>query len=58
MDYRSEYGRAREQLAKWFAEGKIRSKETIVKGGLDAAEKALVDLFRGVNTGELLTRRP
>jgi len=53
MDYRSRYPQAREQLAKWVAEGKLRSKETIIRGGLDAAEKALVDLFKGVNTGEL-----
>jgi len=54
MDYRSEYDQGREQLAKWVAEGKLKSKETIVKGGLEAAEQALVDLFRGANTGKLL----
>jgi len=53
MDYRSEYGRAREQLAEWFAEGKLKSKETVINGGLDGAERALVDLFKGVNTGTL-----
>ena len=52
MDYRKEYDQGREQLAKWVAEGKIKSKETIVKGGLEAAEQGLVDLFRGANTGE------
>jgi len=58
MDYLSEFGQAREQLAKWFAEGRIKSKETIVKGGLDAAETALVDLFKGVNTGAAKTSTP
>ena len=52
MDYRSEYGKAREQLAEWVTQGKIKSQETIVKGGLEAAEKALVGLFKGANTGE------
>ena len=52
MDYVSEFGQAREQLAKWFTEGRIKSKETVVTGGLDAAETALVNLFKGANTGE------
>ena len=53
FDYTSEYASARKQLAQWLAEGKIQRKETIVKGGLHAAEKALVGLYEGVNTGRL-----
>lgn len=54
FDYTSEYAAARKQLAQWLAEGKIQRKETIVKGGLQAAEKALVGLYEGVNTGKFL----
>lgn len=52
LDYASQYPSAREQLARWLAEGKIQRKETIVTGGLEKAEQALVDLYQGVNTGE------
>ena len=38
----------------WLAEGKIKKNETIIKGGLKAAEQGLVDLFRGINSGKLL----
>jgi len=51
FDYAKEYPAAREQLAQWLAEGKLQRKETIVKGGLEAAEQALVDLYNGINTG-------
>jgi len=45
------YPEARRDLAQWLSEGKLKRKETIVKGGLPAAEQALRDLYRGVNTG-------
>ena len=54
FDYAKRYGEARKELVKWLEEGKIKRKETIVKGGLKHAEKALVDLYDGVNTGKLL----
>ncbi|EKD14949.1 uncharacterized protein L3040_003855 [Drepanopeziza brunnea f. sp. 'multigermtubi'] len=54
FDYIPQYPAARAELAKWLSEGKLQRKETIIKGGLKAAEKALVDLYNGVNTGKLL----
>ena len=54
FDYASQYGKARKELAQWLAEGKIKRKETIIKGGLKNAEQALVDLYKGVNTGEFI----
>jgi NADPH-dependent curcumin reductase CurA len=52
FDYAKEYPRALKELAQWLSEGKIKRKETIVKGGLGQAENALRDLYNGVNTGE------
>jgi NADPH-dependent curcumin reductase CurA len=52
FDYEKQYPQARKDLAQWLAEGKIKRKETIVKGGLKNAEQALVDLYKGVNTGK------
>lgn len=52
FDYAKQYPAARKELAQWLEEGKIQRKETIVKGGLKAAEDALVGLYKGVNTGK------
>ena len=46
------YGTARKELAQWLSEGKIQRKETVIKGGLKVADKALTDLYKGINTGE------
>ncbi|KAF2810856.1 NAD(P)-binding protein [Mytilinidion resinicola] len=54
FDFESEYPEARKELAQWLAEGKIKRKETILKGGLKEADKGLVQLYKGVNTGKLL----
>ncbi|KAK1753049.1 hypothetical protein QBC47DRAFT_51272 [Echria macrotheca] len=54
FDYAEEYNSARKQLAQWLSEGKIKRKETIVKGGLRAAEEAMNYLFKGKNTGKLM----
>ena len=54
FDYARQYGAARKELAQWLAEGKIKRKETVIKGGLKEAEKALVGLYKGLNTGKLL----
>jgi len=51
FDYVKEYPAARKELAQWLAEGKLQRKETILKGGLKAAEQGLVDLYNGINTG-------
>ena len=53
FDYVKEFAAAQKELAGWLAEGKIQRKETIIKGGLGAAEKGLVELYNGVNTGKL-----
>ncbi|KAF2465033.1 NADP-dependent leukotriene B4 12-hydroxydehydrogenase [Lindgomyces ingoldianus] len=53
-DYTAQFPKAKKQLAQWLSEGKLKRKETIIKGGLPKAEQALVDLFNGANTGKLL----
>jgi hypothetical protein len=56
FDYAKEYGTARAQLAQWLGEGKLKRKETIVKGGVAAAEEAFQQLFQGGNIGKRKTR--
>lgn len=55
FDYAKQFPQARKELAQWLEEGKLQRKETIVKGGLKAAEEALSGLFLGLNTGMLLS---
>jgi NADPH-dependent curcumin reductase CurA len=52
IDYAKDFPEARKELAVWLEEGKIKRKETIVKGGLAQAEQALVGLYKGINTGK------
>ncbi|KAL7940085.1 zinc-binding dehydrogenase [Trichoderma barbatum] len=54
LDFAAENLQARTQLSQWIAEGKLSRKETIIKGGLGAAERGLLDLFYGRNIGKLL----
>jgi NADPH-dependent curcumin reductase CurA len=54
FDYADKYAAARKELAQWLSEGKLKRKETVVKGGISNAESALVGLFEGKNTGKTL----
>jgi NADPH-dependent curcumin reductase CurA len=51
FDFIEKYGEAKKQLAQWLGEGKLKRKETIIKGGLKNAEEGLLQLFKGQNTG-------
>lgn len=54
FDFFDEFARARKDISEWVAEGKLKRKETIVRGGIEKAEYAIRDLFEGKNTGKLL----
>jgi len=54
FDYMSRFPEAKKELTSWISEGKIKSTETIKKGGLAAAAKTLSELFDGINTGKLI----
>jgi hypothetical protein len=53
LDYASKYMDAGKQLAMWKMMGKIKDKQTIVKG-LEKAPEAINMLFQGSNIGKLL----
>lgn len=55
FDFEDRYPEARKELSRWLEEGKLQRKETIIKGGLKAAEQALLDLYKGVNTGKSIS---
>jgi NADPH-dependent curcumin reductase CurA len=51
LDYANRWAEGGKQLAQWFGEGKLKGRETIIKGGLTVAEEALLRLFDGDNIG-------
>lgn len=56
FDFESKYAEARKELAQWLSEGKLKRKETIVQGGINKAEDALIALFEGKNTGKIMVQ--
>ncbi|HEV2975159.1 MAG TPA: NADP-dependent oxidoreductase [Solirubrobacteraceae bacterium] len=53
LDYFDRMPAAREEMAKWLGEGKIKSSEHLVEG-LERAPEALNLLFTGGNTGKVI----
>ncbi|MGP3925578.1 NADP-dependent oxidoreductase [Streptomyces sp. 8N616] len=56
FDYADRFGEGIARLAEWLAEGRIRSVEDVVDGGVDAFHDTLLRLFRGENTGKLVLK--
>jgi NADPH-dependent curcumin reductase CurA len=54
FDYAKRYGEAAAEIAGWIAEGKITTKEHVVKGEIDDFPETLQMLFRGDNVGKLV----
>ncbi|KAM5341231.1 hypothetical protein ACJ41O_015340 [Fusarium nematophilum] len=54
FDDKEHWPDARKQLAQWLEEGKLKRQETIVKGGLRVADRAIIDMYKGANTGKML----
>ncbi|KAG7293726.1 hypothetical protein NEMBOFW57_003783 [Staphylotrichum longicolle] len=54
FDFAKEYPAAMAQIGRWLGEGKLKRKETIIKGGVAASEEAFKQLFEGGNIGKLM----
>lgn len=54
FDFAKKYPAALKELGSWLAEGKLKRKEHIVPGGLEAAPQGLIDLYAGANTGKMM----
>jgi NADPH-dependent curcumin reductase CurA len=54
FDFADRYPEAIAQLAEWLRSGELRSREDIVRGGLEQFPEVFVRLFRGENTGKLI----
>jgi NADPH-dependent curcumin reductase CurA len=54
FDYHKQFPSALNDLRQWLVEGKIKRKEYIIKGGLEACPQGLIDLYAGANTGKTM----
>jgi NADPH-dependent curcumin reductase CurA len=56
FDYAERYGEAAREMAGWIAAGRLKTKEDVVEGGIDAFPDTLLRLFRGENFGKLVLK--
>jgi NADPH-dependent curcumin reductase CurA len=54
FDYADRYGEGAREMAGWMAAGKLKAREDVVEGGVDAFPETLLKLFKGENTGKLV----
>ncbi len=54
-DYANQFPEAIQQLIKWYSEGKLKFKETVVEG-FDRIPEAFIGLFEGTNTGKMVVK--
>ncbi len=54
FDYAERYPEGVAQLAAWRDSGELRSREDVIRGGLDRFPEVFLMLFRGDNTGKLI----
>jgi len=54
FDYAARYPEAVAELAGWLRTGQLRSREDVVRGGLERFPEVFLMLFRGENTGKLI----
>ncbi len=55
FDYAARYGEGAQAIARWIAEGKLKTSEQ-VEDGLESFPEVFLKLFRGENTGKLVLR--
>ena len=54
FDYAKQYGDALREMGEWYRDGRLKTREQIVKGSIDDFQPTLMKLFRGENTGKLV----
>jgi NADPH-dependent curcumin reductase CurA len=54
FDYADRYGEALAEMAEWYADGRLVSREQVVHGTVADFPRVLLMLFEGANTGKLI----
>jgi NADPH-dependent curcumin reductase CurA len=55
-DLQDRFGAFVAEVGGWISDGRLKYRETIVDGGIEAAPQAFIDLLRGANTGKMVVR--
>jgi len=58
FDYTDQYQKAREDMAGWMKEGKLKFRENLMDGRVEDYPAVLHSLYEGSNTGKMLMRLP
>ena len=53
-DYEARYPEAVTEIMRMISDGSLQARETIRPGGIAAFPEALLDIYRGTNTGKLV----
>jgi NADPH-dependent curcumin reductase CurA len=56
FDFAARYGEAAQAMGGWIAQGKLKAREDVVDGGVDAFVPTLNKLFSGENFGKLVLK--
>lgn len=56
FDYADRYEEAARTMAGWLKEGRLKTREDVVEGGIDAFPETLLKLFTGENLGKLVLK--
>lgn len=54
-DYSNQFPNAMQRLTKWYQEGKLKYKETVIEG-FEKIPEAFIGLFEGKNTGKMMVK--
>ncbi len=56
LDHYDRHAAFAQEVGAWVRDGRVKFRETIVDGGIEAAPQAFIDLLRGANTGKMVVR--
>jgi len=56
LDHYDRHAAFAQEVGAWVRDGRVKFRETIVDGGVQAAPQAFIDLLRGANTGKMVVR--
>ena len=56
LDYKEEWGVAKEELGKWVMEGKLKALKTVWETGFENVPEGMLKLLSGENVGKLVTK--
>ncbi len=56
LDHYDRHKAFAEEVGAWVRDGRVKFRETVVDGGVEAAPQAFIDLLRGANTGKMVVR--